>query len=93
MNDRSVIEFKEATKIKTVEFIVIGKNQVEAWYFTPLPREYHCQTLYICEFCLFFFTHKAELERHMSKCKIRHPPGDEIYRDDKVAMFEVDGRT
>lgn len=23
---------------------------------------------------------------------MRHPPGDEIYRDDAVAVFEVDGR-
>jgi len=29
----------------------------------------------------------------MDRCKVRCPPGDEIYRDDKVAMFEVDGRT
>ena len=26
------------------------------------------------------------------KCKMRHPPGDEIYRDGKVSVFEVDGR-
>ena len=26
------------------------------------------------------------------KCKARHPPGDEIYRDGKVSIFEVDGR-
>jgi hypothetical protein len=26
------------------------------------------------------------------KCKTRHPPGDEIYRDGKVSVFEVDGR-
>lgn len=26
------------------------------------------------------------------KCKTRHPPGDEIYRDDAVSIFEVDGR-
>lgn len=26
------------------------------------------------------------------KCKARHPPGDEIYRDGKVSVFEVDGR-
>ena len=26
------------------------------------------------------------------KCKMRHPPGDEIYRDGAVAIFEVDGR-
>lgn len=26
------------------------------------------------------------------KCKCRHPPGDEIYRDGVVSIFEVDGR-
>lgn len=26
------------------------------------------------------------------KCKARHPPGDEIYRDGTVSVFEVDGR-
>lgn len=26
------------------------------------------------------------------KCKSRHPPGDEIYRDGAVSIFEVDGR-
>jgi hypothetical protein len=26
------------------------------------------------------------------KCKTRHPPGDEIYRDGNVSVWEVDGR-
>ena len=26
------------------------------------------------------------------KCKTRHPPGDEIYRDGSVSVWEVDGR-
>jgi hypothetical protein len=26
------------------------------------------------------------------KCKARHPPGDEIYRDGSISVFEVDGR-
>lgn len=26
------------------------------------------------------------------KCKARHPPGDEIYRDGAISVFEVDGR-
>lgn len=30
--------------------------------------------------------------RHRLKCKVRHPPGDEIYRDDNISIFEVDGR-
>lgn len=93
LNEKQLHEFEEATKVKTVEFIEIGKNRVEAWYFSPLPKEYHCETLYICEFCLCFFVHKTELNRHMERCTVRHPPGDEIYRDEAVSMFEVDGRT
>lgn len=26
------------------------------------------------------------------KCRVRCPPGDEIYRENSVSVFEVDGR-
>lgn len=26
------------------------------------------------------------------KCPVKHPPGDEIYRDGSVSVFEIDGR-
>ncbi len=29
--------------------------------------------------------------RHMKKCAMRHPPGNEIYRHENVCMFEVGG--
>jgi len=30
--------------------------------------------------------------RHTKKCQSgRHPPGDEIYRHDGIAFFEIDG--
>lgn len=47
--------------------------------------------LYVCDFCLFFCVNKKELLRHSRKCTVRHPPGDEIYRDNDIAFFEVDG--
>ena len=45
------------------------------------------------EFTLELYRHKSELLRHYSRCKRRHPPGDEIYRDEesRLAVFEVDG--
>lgn len=92
LNEKQLHEFEEATKVKTVEFVEIGKHRIETWYFSPFPREYHCETLFICEFCLSFYTNKEELVRHSERCNIRHPPGDEIYRDDSVAMFELDGK-
>ncbi len=30
--------------------------------------------------------------RHKLKCPAKHPPGDEIYRQGSVSVFEVDGR-
>jgi GNAT superfamily N-acetyltransferase len=92
LTEKQIHEFEEATKVKTVEFIEFGKHRVETWYFSPFPREYHCSTLYICEFCLNFFVHKAELIRHTDRCMVRYPPGDEIYRDDSVSVFEVDAK-
>ena len=48
--------------------------------------------LYLCEFCLKPQESREQLwERHMLKCKERHPPGDEIYRDTekRISVFEV----
>eukprot|EP00960_Hanusia_phi_P065718 766195-Hanusia_phi.AAC.5 len=67
-----------------------------------------CSKLYLCEFCLKYFrkakyeklterlafdTYRCRtLDRHKAKCEWRHPPGDEIYRDGNISMFEVDGK-
>ena len=29
------------------------------------------------------------MKRHAQKCVWKHPPGDEIYRKDKLSVFEV----
>ena len=29
------------------------------------------------------------MQRHSAKCVWKHPPGDEIYRKDKLSVFEV----
>jgi len=47
----------------------------------------------MCEFCLRYCKKESTLERHKRLCTLRHPPGDEIYRDDRnLSVFEVDGR-
>ena len=65
-------------------------------YFSPFPKEYWeespVECIYFCEFTLRFFRTKKELARYQSKPGLpRHPPGNEIYRDRKVSMFEIDG--
>eukprot|EP00667_Euglena_gracilis_P008656 EG_transcript_8775 len=51
--------------------------------------------LFVCEFCLKPLESREQLwERHAPKCRLRHPPGDEIYRDPvkRLSVFEVDGK-
>lgn len=38
------------------------------------------QKLYFCEYDLAFFRTRDQLLRHLRKCDVKHPPGDEIYR-------------
>ena len=95
LDEKQVLEHEKATKVRTIEEIVLGKNRCSTWYFSPFPEEYHnIKTLFFCEFCLSFYTKKDELIRHIEKnCLLRFPPGNEIYRDDKISMFEVDGKS
>lgn len=86
-------EHEEITKVKNIRAIQLGKYQVDTWYFSPYPEEY-CreEKLYICEFCLKYMKKPRTLERHQVKCDSRHPPGEEIYRDGSISVFEVDGK-
>ncbi len=50
------------------------------------------QCLYFAEYDLAFFKTRDEMIRHLRKCKLQHPPGDEIYRNNtsrNVSMFEA----
>jgi len=48
--------------------------------------------IYFCEFCLNFYRFPSELDWHLRHtCRLRHPPGDEVYRHEDLSMFEVDG--
>ena len=78
------------SKIKCVNF---GGYEIETWYAAPYPEEYsRNRVLYICEFCLKYMNSDFVAWRHKLKCPAKHPPGDEIYRDSSVSVFEVDGR-
>ncbi|KAK2732829.1 hypothetical protein FQN57_002471 [Myotisia sp. PD_48] len=78
------------SKIKCINF---GGYEIETWYAAPYPEEYsRNRILYICEFCLKYMNSDFVAWRHKLKCPAKHPPGDEIYRDGSVSIFEVDGR-
>jgi histone acetyltransferase SAS3 len=78
------------SKIKWINF---GGYEIETWYAAPYPEEYsRNKVLYICEFCLKYMNSDFVAWRHKLKCPAKHPPGDEIYRDGSISIFEVDGR-
>lgn len=78
------------SKIKYINF---GGYEIETWFAAPYPEEYsRNRVLYICEFCLKYMNSDYVAWRHKLKCPAKHPPGDEIYRDKSISIFEVDGR-
>lgn len=83
------------TRMKNVEMIELGRHRIKPWYFAPYPQVIElCQMtcIYICEFCLKYRKSKKCLERHLAKCNLKHPPGNEIYRKATISFFEIDGR-
>ncbi|BGP06286.1 Histone acetyltransferase KAT7 [Rhodotorula toruloides] len=91
----STVSSAHTLPIRPITHLRIGEFELETWYQAPFPEEYTRVPegrLWVCEWCLKYMKSGFEAERHKLKCKMRHPPGDEIYRDGKVSVFEVDGR-
>lgn len=94
LDKQSRLFHEEATKLKTIKSIQFGIHKSDTWYYSPYPEGYHnIECLFICEYCLCFYVTEIELRNHEEKCKLTHPPGNEIYRDEvnNFAVFEVDG--
>lgn len=82
----------EINRVRNLIQLQMGDAEFEPWYFSPYPEEVlDADPLYICEFCLGFHASYKQFSRHRSKCTLLHPPGNEIYRDDTISFFEIDG--
>jgi histone acetyltransferase MYST1 len=95
MDENQLREHEEITKVKNVRNVIFGRYDIECWYYSPFPKEFTpdgpVDYLFFDEFSFRFFKTKNELICYQQKPILRHPPGNEIYRDDEVSMFEVDG--
>ncbi len=86
-------ENEEITKVKNIQSIILGKYDIETWYFAPYPEEYSGEDkMFVCEYCLKYMKKQKTLINHSFKCHMKSPPGREIYRDPSLTMFEIDGR-
>lgn len=93
-------EHEETTKVKNIESIVMGEYRMDAWYYSPFPKDYHgVKTLHVCQNCLAYFRKASNLAKHSQTCKHHHPPGKLIYdqplteegQNDKLRVYEIDG--
>lgn len=83
----------EISRIRNISKVQFGKFDLYPWYFSPYPEVFTQEDLmYICEFCLCYYGDVKSFGRHRQKCTLLHPPGNEIYRDDYVSFFEIDGK-
>jgi histone acetyltransferase HTATIP len=83
----------EISRIRNISKVQFGRYNLYPWYFSPYPEIFTNEDLmYICEFCLNYYGDLKSFTRHRQKCTLQHPPGNEIYRDDYVSFFEIDGR-
>eukprot|EP00042_Codosiga_hollandica_P045850 m.472472 g.472472 ORF g.472472 m.472472 type:complete len:391 (-) comp57112_c0_seq4:3522-4694(-) len=81
------------TRMKNIEMIELGQYRVKPWYFSPYPEPLtRAPIVYLCDFCLTWNPSPTTFNRHRAKCTLRHPPGNEIYRNNTIAFFEIDGR-
>jgi len=94
---KASIEIEEQLKglpdVKGTKYMEMGRNEMVVWYQSPYPEEYTIlPKIYVCEFCLKYMKAVSVMKRHATKCVWKHPPGDEIYRKEKLSVFEVCGR-
>lgn len=83
----------EVARVRNLSKIIMGEFEIEPWYFSPYPIELtDYDEIYIDDFTLQYFGSKKQYERYRKKCTLRHPPGNEIYSDDYVSFFEIDGK-
>lgn len=83
----------EVARVRNLSTVILGEHIIEPWYFSPYPIELTEEDdIYICDFTLSYFGSKKQFERYRAKCSMKHPPGNEIYRDEKVSFWEIDGR-
>ncbi|CAH8504574.1 unnamed protein product [Heterobilharzia americana] len=87
------LEHQEFTRVKFIDQIQFGKYEIDTWYFSPYPEECRqVKKLWICEYCLKYMKCSETWLKHIQhSCKVKQPPGKEIYNHGNLCVFEIDG--
>ncbi|OAD06916.1 hypothetical protein MUCCIDRAFT_152172 [Mucor lusitanicus CBS 277.49] len=90
--EHPVLKIKKKKKENQQHKIQFGNYLIDTWFTSPYPPEVSAQSrFFVCEFCFVSIKTAAMAKRHKGKCCMKCPPGDEIYRQGNISIFEVDG--
>lgn len=80
------------SKQHKLEHLQFGPYLLKTWYISPFPQDFaNLKKLLMCQYCLNYMSNELTFLNHLANCQVRHPPGNEIYRDGKLSIFEVHG--
>jgi len=75
-----------------IEYINFHTYRIKTNYFSPYPHIYHLYPeIYICKQCLCYCVDEKSLTNHILNCTLYFPPGLEIYRQNGISIFAIDG--
>ena len=79
------------SNIRNIDTIRIGKYDIDCWYYSPYSPSYtKARHLYICEFCLMYYTSPEMYSIHHHNIETSRPCGYEIYRKNALSIFEIE---
>ncbi|VDO44129.1 unnamed protein product [Haemonchus placei] len=78
---------------KNIERIIFGSYEIQCWYYSPYRlKNKLVERLLICENCLLYTEDRQRFACHLAKdCKLRNPPGEAIYEEGDIKVYEVFG--
>ncbi|KAI8056812.1 acyl-CoA N-acyltransferase [Syncephalis plumigaleata] len=85
-------EHPTTSNVRNIEQVIFGSYLIDTWYYSPYAEEYgRLQRLYVCELCFKYMKRPISYIRHQNECGMRQPPGQLIYKNGNIKVYEVDG--
>ena len=73
LDEASLKEHEEVTKVKNIRTIELGRHLLETWYFSPFPREYYPNGFVDCV-SSYAAPRTHRLVRECCRAHLRHLP-------------------
>ncbi|CCH60306.1 hypothetical protein TBLA_0C05100 [Henningerozyma blattae CBS 6284] len=91
--DNPITNISEFTSSDGIQYVYLDDREIKTWFRSPFPPHLNRnKLLFVCQHCLRYTGSRYAHTRHRVKCPVTFPPGNEVYRDGILSIWEVDGR-